>query len=250
MFNVNELIDRALLMLDVKALGEDASYDAITLAKDSLNDILQCWSIDESLNPDTYTVTVDAPVTSSDKPYITVGASDPTNDIPQDIAVLQTVDLQLANIMYNMNEIAYREYVKLSLKNVKAVPRYYAFDYQYPVGKLYFHLLPHDGFKAIITYKPRLATLDSATDDIDMPDWWKPAMLWNLINELSQYFPSVDATGAGGASKDAIYKSRHYLDVIRRRNAKMNIVKVRPGYCTNNANRTGGIWTSPYNRFM
>lgn len=244
MINTQVLINDALVMLDVKAIGEGVDNDAVELAVRTLNDLLQTWSINPEINPHIYTAEFDAPILDTN-PYLTSGITNPANDIPVDIAQLTSVKLSLGQIVYNLIEIPYTQYLSLSLKNVHSTPRYYAFDYQYPQAKIYFHLLPAAGYAAQVIYKPAIATVRSASDNLQLPDWWRPALLWGLANSLTEYFPNA---AYSGASKDLIYHSTNHLKAIKRRVMQANRIKVAPGY-RSGSNARGTVFGTTFDKW-
>jgi hypothetical protein len=246
--NAARLIEDALLLVGYSAFGDSSEPDAALLASRVLNDMLQEWSANSLINPVIKTVVLDVPARSVDAVgainYVTVGsdgASTPTAlDIPEEIMELIEVKVQLGNVVFNLNKISYNEYLALSIKNAPAVPQYYAYDYQFGSGKIYFHMAAMTGYQVIITYTPRLGTLTSNRGTIALDPLYREALLYNLATRLSPFLAP-----AGGLDQTIIYHAQHSLKVIKQRNQQSRNRKARPAFYS--IGRDGSYWTSPLN---
>lgn len=246
--NAARLIEDALLLTGYSAFGDSSEPEAALLASRVLNDMLQEWSANSLINPVIKTSVFDIPARSADAigavNYVTVGsdgAGTPTElDIPEEIMELIEVKVQLGNIIYNLNKISYNEYLALSIKNVPAVPQFYAYDYQFGSGKIYFHLAPLTGFQVIITYTPRLGTLTSNQGTIALDPLYREALLYNLATRISPFL----APGAG-LDQTIIYHAQHSLKVIKQRLQQSRTRKAKPAFYT--GGNYSSYWTSQFN---
>lgn len=246
--NAARLIEDALLLVGYSAFGDSSEPDAALLASRVLNDMLQEWSANSLINPLIKTAVIDVTARGEDVigavNYVTVGsdnADTPTAlDIPEEIMELIEVKIKFGNIIYNLNKISYNEYLALSIKNTPAVPQYYAYDYQFGSGKIYFHMAAMTGYQVIITYTPRLGTLTSKHGTIALDPLYREALLYNLATRLSPFIAP-----AGGLDQTIIYHAQHSLKVIKQRNGQSRNRKARPAFYANG--NTSSYWTSVLN---
>lgn len=238
------LINDSLLLTGYAAFGDAPDAEASLLTSRVLNDMLQEWSANGYINPKIKTVVLNMPQHSADTlgstSYITTGIDSPSYDIPEEIMDLITVKVQLNNIVYNLNQISYEEYTALSLKNIPAIPQYYAYDYQFGSGKIYLHLQGLSGYTVIVEYKPRLGTLTSNQGTIALDPLYREALLYNLATRLTPFFAP-----AGGLDQTIIYHAQHSLSVIKQRNQRQTAKKIRPAFYSNG--KASSYWTSPLN---
>ncbi len=246
--NAARLIEDALLLVGYSAFGDSSEPDAALLASRVLNDMLQEWSANSLINPVIKTAVFDVPAKAEDAigavNYVTVGSDGAGTvnelDIPEEIMELIEVKIKFGNIIYNLNKMSYNEYLALSIKNTPAVPQYYAYDYQFGSGKIYFHMAPMTGYKVIITYTPRLGTLTSNQGTIALDPLYREALLYNLATRISPFIAP-----AGGLDQTIIYHAQHSLKVIKQRNQQSRTRKARPAFYTNGS--ASSYWTSVLN---
>lgn len=238
------LINDALLLTGFAAFGDAPDAESALLSSRVLNDMLQEWSANGHINPKVITTMLNMPSHTADvlgaTNYITTGTDSPTYDIPEEIMELLTVKVQLNNIVYNLNQISYEEYSALSLKNIPAIPQYYAYDYQFGSGKIFLHLAGLSGYQVFVEYKPRLGTLTSNQGTIALDPLYREALLYNLATRLSPFFAP-----AGGLDQTIIYHAQHSLKVIKERNRRFSSKKVRPAFYSQG--KASSYWTSPLN---
>jgi hypothetical protein len=242
--NAARLIEDTLLLTGYTGFGDASEPDAALLASRVLNDMLQEWSANSWINPIVKTAVIDVPAVAPDAigavNYLTVGSDDPTFNIPEEIMDLLQVKVQLGPIVFNLNKISYQEYLALSIKGVPAVPQYYAFDYQFGSGKIYFHMAPMTGFKVIVSYTPRLGTLTSNQGTIALDPLYREALLYNLATRLMPFLAPT-----AGLDQTIIYHAQHSLNVIKARQSRNKSHKVRPPFFS--AGKGSGYWNGPLN---
>lgn len=240
MLSANTIINDALSLIGYVAFGEAPEAEAAQLGARTLQGMLADFSISGLINPKLRTATITMPFEeSSTGTYMTVGSADVTNDIPFDIMDLIDVKLNLGPIVYNLEQISYEEYMALSLKTTPAVPRYFAFDYQEPQGKIYLYMSAMSGFTATVIYRPRLTQIVNNQSLIDLDLYWQQALVYNLATRLYPHLP-----GPAGLDQNIIYFAKKSIEHIKDRNHKMNKHKAIPGYKSNNK-YTDSFWTSP-----
>lgn len=248
MINAARLIEDTLLLTGYTGFGDASEPDAALLASRVLNDMLQEWSANGWINPLVKTVVLDVPARSADAigavNYVTVGsdgAGTPNAlDIPEEIMDLMEVKLQLGNIVFNLNKISYQEYLELSIKNTPAVSQYFAYDYQFGSGKIYFHMAPMTGYQLIITYTPRIGTLTSNQGTIALDPLYRQALLYNLATRVMPFLAPT-----AGLDQTIIYHAQHSLNVIKNRQRVNKSHKARPAYYS--AGGGSSYWTSTLN---
>lgn len=234
------VINDALGLIGFISFGEAPEAEAAALASRTLQGMLADFSIRESVNPKITTVGLSTPFADGNI-YATVGSADNGNDIPVDILDIVDVKIQIGQVMYNLVQISYDEYQGLSIKTAPAVPKYFAFDYQEPQGKIYFHLAPMSGLNVVVMYRPRLTQIVNNQTMIALDLYWQQALVYNLATRLYPFFP-----GPAGLDPQIVYVAKSSLDHIKARNSKMNMKKARPGYITNRPG-SNSFWTSPLN---
>lgn len=239
MLLANNIINDALGLLGYISFGEAPEAEASQLAARTLQGMLAEFAIQDQINPKIVTTTIDGPFAVGNGQYITVGSANPANEIPFDIMDIVDVKVQMGQVVYNLAEITYEEYQARSLKLVPAVPTYFAFDYQEPDGKIYFHLGAMAGLKAIIMYRPRLTQIVNNQSVINLDLYWQQALTYNLATRLYPYLP-----GPTGLDPQIIYIAKSSISHIRQRNSKMNMRKARPAYL-NETPQSSSFWTSP-----
>lgn len=244
MINAARLIEDTLLLTGYTGFGDASEPDAALLASRVLNDMLQEWSANSWINPIVKTAVLNVPARSADAigavNYVTVGSDDPTFDIPEEIMDLLEVKVQLGPIVFNLNKISYQEYLALSIKGVPAVPQYYAYDYQFGSGKIYFHMAPTTGFQVIISYTPRLGTLTSNQGTIALDPLYREALLYNLATRVMPFLAPT-----AGLDPTIIYHAQHSLKVIKNRQRINKSHKARPAFFS--GGKGSSYWTGPLN---
>lgn len=246
--NAARLIEDVLLLTGYTGFGDASEPDAALLASRVLNDMLQEWSANSWINPLVKTVVLDVPARPANEigavNYVTVGsdgAGTPNAlDIPEEIMDLMEVKLQLGNIVFNLNKISYQEYLALSIKGTPAVPQYYAYDYQFGSGKIYFHMAPMTGYKVIVTYTPRLGTLTSNQGTIALDPLYREALLYNLATRVMPFLAPT-----AGLDQTIIYHAQHSLNVIKNRQRINKSHKARPAFFS--GGKGSSYWTGPLN---
>lgn len=241
MINANTVINDALTLIGYTAFGEAPEAEASQLGARLLQGMLADWSIHENINPNIRVANVASPYNAGNGQYLTVGSADPTNDIPFDIMDIVNVQVSNGNLVFKLVQISYEEYMLLSMKNVGSIPQYYAFDYQEPQGKIYFHLANLSGYTAQVIYRPRLTQVVNNQTILNLDMSWQQALTYNLATRLYPALP-----GLSGLDPQIIWVADNSLKHIKNRNTKMNMKKARPAF-SSGGRGYGGYWMSPLN---
>lgn len=136
----------------------------------------------------------------------------PVGDIPTTFANIKTVQVDLAQVVYNPSPITMEEYMALSVKQVQGPPQYWAWDFQQPISKLYFYprLLPNMTVRVV--GQPIIAATSGSTGQINLDPIYYEAILYNLAASL---YPFLKRDG--GIDQEIIYKAKAGVKAMRSR---------------------------------
>ena len=155
-------------------------------------------------------------------------------DTPMDV---EAVSFEMGGIVYPCSKVSYRQYEQMSLKkNTAAIPSWFAWDYQYPVGKLYVWPMWQGGMTARVTVTRMLLEAKSQ-GQVDLPSFYRKALTYNTATMLYTFYPT------GGLDSEVIYHAKSSLEGIKRRNRKMHNPKAVSGYSP--GVRFQSLFTSP-----
>lgn len=153
---------------------------------------------------------------------------------PMDI---EQVSFDLGGITFPCSKVSYTQYQQMSLKkNISTIPRWFAYDYQYPVAKLYVWPMWQAGMTARITATNMILEAKSQSE-LDLPAFYYKALVYNLATMLYTFYPT------GGLDPEVIYHAKASLEGIKRRNRKMHTPKAVSGYSP--GTRFGSLFTAP-----
>lgn len=238
--NVAEILIDAASNVGVTEYTGQVSGQQAQMMTRLLNSILLDYSINEYMNY--RKVTISVPATAMAKGYLTVGSADPANDIPYDLAQITSVTInQPGQLTYpTLSEISYDDYLAIPIKYVQSIPEVWAFDYQDPLGKMFFNPLPLNYLTITVIARPLIARATSPTDTLTIPSWYQSALIYDLASRLSVVFPSVAGfnTSIGILAKGA-------REDVRRMISRSVHNKVNTGL--NVGSNGSSYWQSPLN---
>jgi hypothetical protein len=182
--NVNQIIEKAFHVLGKASEGEAMSARMYSDGLSSLNLLLKTLNTMEHLWTKTErTLTLVASTAGyvlTPKPgrVLSVRRYDGTNEIP-------------------LNEMSRQEYFDQPNKTSSpSTPVSWYYDPQSTTGTLYLWpapaTTPASLYTLNLTYLRRIQDMVSSSDDLDMPQEWLQAIVWNLANDLETEYPVND----------------------------------------------------------
>jgi hypothetical protein len=154
-------------------------------------------------------------------------------DTPMDV---EAVSFELGGIVFPCTKVSYRQYQQMSLKqNVTAIPSYFAWDYQYPIGRLYVWPQWQPSMTARITVT-RMILEPRSQGTIDLPGFYRKALTY-IATMLYTFYPT------GGLDQEVIWHAKASLEGIKKRNRRMHMPKAVSGYSP--GIRFQSLFTSP-----
>lgn len=161
-------------------------------------------------------------------------------DVAVNFADIAELQLDQGTMTFNPQKIALSEYFALPVKQSGAIPAFWAWDYQQPMGKIYLYptVLNNMLIRLVGSKKINLAFDNQSTLEID--DMYINAILYNLACRLYPFLKRET-----GLDQSIIYLAKASLATLRSKGIAMRTKKVVSPY--NNCHRPGSIWTSALN---
>jgi len=191
----------------------------------------------------TYSLVVNADSTTAGTFYVVNGgySQKAIGDIPVVFSSIYSVQLDLGTVVYTPTRITLEEYMGISVKQTQSTPAVYAYDYQLPMGRLYFwpKALPNLTLRIV-----GQASIDAITNNqsvIPLDDSMYTALLWNLAAKLYPFLKRE-----GGIDQEIIYQAKTAMSAIRSRNLAMRSKHVRVPFAGTSA-PAADYWVSPLN---
>lgn len=193
--NAGQIIEKAFHVLGKAAEGEALSSRMYDDGLSSLNLMLKTWGANEHL------------WIKTERSLALVGGQAAYALDPKPGRVL-SVRRQTQNIDVPMNEMARDTYFNQPTKTSSAsTPVSWYYDPQAFTGTLYLWPAPSvqtaTNTTVNMTYLRRIQDMDASGDDLDMPQEWLQAVVWNLANELETEYPVNDGRLAGKIERKA-----------------------------------------------
>ena len=142
-------------------------------------------------------------------------------DAPMDIDQLS---FELAGVVFPCVKVSLAQYQQLSLKQtIQSIPQVYAWDYQYPIGRIYVWPMAQPAMTARITLT-RAILEPTSQGQIDVPDYYRKALTYNMATMLYTFYP------AGGLDPEVIYHAKASLEGIKARIRRAHNPKAVSGY--------------------
>lgn len=183
-----KIIEEALSLLGVLALGERADGDVLVDALDFLNNMIESWSMD-----DMNIVTIQHQILSCPPgtAYITIGPGGMIN-VDRPTQVENGAFFRISTLDYHMQKINRLDYDAIVNKNVQATyPSVYYYDANLPLAKVFiWPLLAGTGelHLPIFTVLQQFADLTTA---YTLPPGYKRAIMYSLAEEMGPTYRTV-----------------------------------------------------------
>ena len=164
-----------------------------TRAVRCLNMLLGEWSRKSYINPRQTTWTLSS---LKDFHKIVLSPTAGTDvDLVADVLLISSIVVELGTATYQMREMRIEDYNGLSVKDLQAIPRAWAWDRNFPSSTIWIY----PGFSASkirITGMPKITSAVSQ-GTIDVPDDYYKAVVYNLAAEMHPFFPKDSGIDTG-----------------------------------------------------
>lgn len=179
-----EIINLALKQVGVLGVGQTASAEDVTDCFAILNMMIAQWSVKRNIVHQI----LDVPCVATGAQTYTVGAgSDFSTPRPSKIfgaycrqlsPPSQPVDYQL-EVLHSQTD-----WGRVSTKSMGSMPSLVYYDPQFPVGVLHVWPVATNGYEIHIQVLSPIAQFATAYDDIQLPNEYMEALMWNLSGRL------------------------------------------------------------------
>jgi hypothetical protein len=182
---VNDIVNGALRLLQVKSPDVDLTADEATDALEALNFMIDGWSNESFV---LYHVTKEDFQLVANQQVYTIGAGGNFNT-SRPIAIEQAT-IKISTTDWPIASLAYDDWAMIRLKSLVAnYAQYLYLDNTYPLGNVYFYPIPTltAGVVPPITLYMRkpLDTFDRLTQELNLPKGYSRALKYNLAVELA-----------------------------------------------------------------
>lgn len=194
----NQIITRALQILNVVEDGATASANQLSDGLTTLNNMLEAWALDRM---SVYYI-AEANYTLSNESILTVGSGGTWSTIARPNAIPQAwiripngTDIPL--IMLDD-----REWAAIRLKSLTGYyPQYLYYKPTFPAGTLNFWPVVSSPCTLYINYPATLQNFAAGTDNISLPPGYLRAIIWNLAAEFAPEYGELSPSVARMAKK-------------------------------------------------
>lgn len=162
-------------------------------------------------------------------------------DIPVDFANIMSVQVDLGTVVYTPRIVSLEEYLSISVKQTQSTPMVFAYDFQKPIGKLYFWPKLLGNLKIRVIGQPTIEAVSNIQSTIELDESLYTAILFNLAAKLYPFLKRE-----AGIDKEIIYQAKTAVESLR---SKMMIARSRHvavPYAGQNR-PSADYWTSPLN---
>ena len=183
---VLELITAAYRKFGATAVGNTLASDMSQDGLEALNLLLEEWENDGTI---TLTEQQTFNVTADDYDY-TIGSGE-TWDGNKPLRILEAY-VTISSIDYPLTEIYEKEYMRIEDKDISAYPKSFCYVPAETTGTVYLYPSPSNSGTITILNNKAFTQYTSLTDDIDLPNGYKSALIWNLSTDMYPEFERKD----------------------------------------------------------
>ena len=220
MLSVYGMIQDALILTGALGVsdGDDLQENIGSLALRTLNGMLANWSTKDLVNYSQAVVTLNPPAQGTT--YLTLGTDGIiTPDSATRFIQIREIHIKQGTSVWTVPSGTYEEYDRCFAKLTQGIPQIFAYDYQFPVGKLYMWPVPLAGSTVDVIGIKSLAYATSVQGTLDLPDWWRDAIVYNLAVRLGPFI--------GNPPDEQIMQTAgHALSGIKSMNNRMRTPKL------------------------
>ena len=183
---VLELITAAYRKFGAIGAGETLSSGMSQDGLEALNLLLEEWENDGTI---TLTEQQTFNVTASTYSY-SIGDSE-TWDGNKPLRILEAY-VTISSYDYPLTEIYEKEYMRISDKDVEAYPTSFCYVPAESTGTVYLYPSPSTNGTITMLNNKAFTQYTELTTTVDLPNGYKPALIWNLSAELYPEFEQKD----------------------------------------------------------
>lgn len=137
-------------------------------------------------------------------------------DIPVNFSTVLAVQIDLGTVVYNPKQVTLTEYQSISVKQTQSAPSLYAYDFQQPIGKIYFWPKALPNMKLRIVGQPSIAAITNNQSKIALDDSMYTAILYNLAAKLYPFLKRDN-----GIDQEIVYMAKTALSAVRSKSVVM-----------------------------
>jgi len=158
------------------AMTGDQGTDGLEI----LNQLIASWSGENLTLP--YRTTESLPYSSSQNEY-TIGSGGDLDTV-RPIQILDGYH-RLNGADYSMTLMSFRRYSDIGFKSVAGYPTRLYYEPVYPLGKIYFDLMPTTDLTLYLTSMKALTVIPDLDTTIDLPAEYDRALKFNLMLDIA-----------------------------------------------------------------
>lgn len=215
MLRVYDLISDALVLVGALGVsdGDDLNENVGNLALRQLNGMLAGWSVKDLINYSQTTITIPAPTNGNT--YVSFGSDGVTvTDSAIRLIQVKEVHIKMGVSVFVPQIVTFAEYDRAFTKQTTGIPQICAYDYQFPISKLYMWPIPLGNTTVDVIGVKELGYATSFQGTLDLPDWWRDAIVYNLAVRLGPFIGNPP-------DEQVSISASHSLSGIKQINNKM-----------------------------
>lgn len=221
------IITDALAITGFVSFGEAPESEAAALAVRTLNGMLLEWSTKSLYSPAQYDRSCPANGTAGYLLGTVTGG--PTPDIATSPKAILQVTTEQGVVVYPTSLGTLADWRAVMPKNIQGIPRQAFWDYQQGQSNLYLWPIPVANMTIRIVGVGDVPTVANAQGDIDLPDDYQEALVYNLADRLLPFMPPSADVNAIVLDKIK-YMANTSLSGIKRRNSNMRDLQVHSDF--------------------
>ena len=224
------IISDALALVGFVSFGEAPEAEASALAVRTLNGMLLEWSTKSIYSPAQY----DKTCPSNGSTTYVLGSSDavPSPDFLTAPKEIRQVSIEQPGGVVVWSTRALRTLADWALampKTIQGIPSTAFWDFQQGQSRLYLLPAAPAGYLIHVVGNSDIATIKNAQGEIDLPDEFHEALVYNLAKRLMPFMPpSADANQA--ALDEVRFIANTSLSGIKRRNQMMRFDAIQSDF--------------------
>lgn len=207
MSTARSIISDAYLWSGILSPAESPDPDLFTTGLNMLNSMLDSWIGEQLMNfcTNQYQGTLLGGVATYD-----IGPTSATLTTQRPLKIMDMY-VRLNNVDFPVQEIDYREYDLISVKNVSITyPSYFYYNPTFPNGSLALYPIPNQNISVFIRYQNFLASFATLDTNNNYPPTYDLALKWGLASML--------CTMTGNPRQDIEVKAEQAKAILQRNN--------------------------------
>lgn len=224
MLSVYELISDTLVLVGALGVsdGDDLNENVGNLALRQLNGMLAGWSTKDLINYSQTTITIPAPTNGNT--YVSFGSDGVTvPDSATRFVQVKEVHIKMGVSVFVPTIVTFTEYDRTFTKQTTGIPQICAYDYQFPIAKLYMWPIPLGNTTVDVIGVKEIGYATSFQGTLDLPNWWHDPIVYNLAVRLGLFI------GSPPDEQVSMFAS-HSLSGLKQLNSKMRTPNLSPDF--------------------